>query len=229
MPRRLVTGIILLFAAIAFVVASCDKERIVESTERTHDTEYVQLPPDTVLLTDTIYINDSVMVNHTDTVTVTVHTTDTLYQTNYVYDTVVTVQNHYDTTVVVDTVQTLQCNPNELLAVQAMEYHSDPQVIDFINQQFGYNDGWVFYLSTFQLDLTAQSSTVYDMYGYIDYWVPDWSAYYPLEFYWRMTFTGGDPADPDNWQIAEPPAAVSGHQPGVRIMPQNERPLSLSK
>jgi len=237
MARKLLTGIILLFAATAFLLVSCDKERIVESSERVHDTEYVQLPPDTILLTDTVFINDSVSVHSVDTVTV--HSTDTVYQTNYVhdtvnqisyvYDTVVTVQNHYDTTHIVDTVLTTQCNPNALLAVSALQFYTDPLVLDFINQEFQINDGWVFYLSTFQLDVTQQSSSVYDFYGFIDYWTPDWSAYYPLEFFYRMTFTGGDPADPNNWQISEPPAAASGHMPGVILVPQSSRALSLRK
>jgi hypothetical protein len=193
-------GVLLLI----LMAASCQREKIVESTEYVHDVEYVQLPPDTIIHTDTVYRNDSV----------TVHTVDTVR----IIDTVVQINHVYDTVVVTDTILTVRCDPNEFLAIAALEYHCDPLVIEFINQQFGYNDGWVLYLSAFQVDLTRQSSDVYDVYGYIDYWTPDWSGYYPLEFYWRMVYTGGDPADPDNWDLTEPPtAAPAGHQPGIRI------------
>ncbi len=227
MSRKLLTGLILLSLMAALLLLSCDKERIMESSEKVHDTEYIQLPPDTIMITDTVFVNDSVTVQTTDTVTI--HTTDTVYQTNYVHDTVVTVQNHYDTVQVVDTVTLTQCDPNGFLAVSALQYYTDPMVIDFINQEFGYNDGWVFYLSTFQLDATQQSSTTYDLYGYIDYWTPDWSAYYPLEFYYRLTYTSGDPANPDNWQISEPPASAQNHTPGFKLLPPSSAVRSLQK
>jgi len=149
------------------------------------------------------------IVNHTDTV--------------YVIDTVVTVQHHYDTTEIVDTVLVTQCAPNEFLAMTALHYYTDPLVLEFIYQEFGLNEGWMFYLSTFQSEITVRSASVYDIYGLIDYWAPDWSGYYPLEYYWRMTYIGGDPADPDNWQIGEPPAAVSGHRPGICVSEDTAR------
>ncbi|MCX6834089.1 MAG: hypothetical protein NTW07_02965 [candidate division Zixibacteria bacterium] len=214
---------------LVLLAAGCDKEKIVESTEYVHDIEYVQLPPDTVIHFDTVRVSDSVTVHDVDTVIIRdtvvqvnhVHDTVIVNHTVTVHDTVVTVQHHYDTTVVIDTVVTQQCTPNQNLAYTALEKYSDAQVIDFINQEFGYTDGWVFYLSAYQSSVTPRSASVYDIGGYIDYWTPDWSGYYPLEFNWRMTFTGGDPADPDNWDISEPPAsAPSEHAPGIRLVPK---------
>lgn len=217
-------ALLILAFAVLFslaLTAGCDKERIVESTEYIENTEYVEIPGDTVFRVDTVFNGDTVIVNNTDTVTVTL--TDTLVQTDYdtvtTVDTVVTIENHYDTTVVVDTVETTLYSPNEFLAIAAVHYYNDPLVIQLINQEFGLDDGWIFYLSSFQLDLTQQSSSVYDIYGYIDYWTPDWSAYYPLEFYWRATYNGGDPANPDNWTLSTPPGATSAsHSPGINII-----------
>jgi hypothetical protein len=62
---------------------------------------------------------------------------------------------------------------------------------------------------------------VYDLYGYIDYWTPDWSGYYPLEFGYRLTFTGTDPTNPNDWDITEAPATGSSPHPGgLRIVPE---------
>jgi hypothetical protein len=220
MIRIFITGSLLLVTSMFLIMGGCEKEKIVESTEYVHDIEYVELPPDTVIKIDTVFISDSVTIHTTDTIFLF----DTVVQVNYVYDTVLIhdtvtiVQHHYDTTVVTDTVLISQCDPNEYLAIAAMQYYTDPLVIEFIYQEFGYNDGWIFYLSSFQLDLTRQSSDIYDMYGYIDYWTPDWSAFYPLEFYWRMTYSDGDPADPRNWQISEPPGSAPGHQRGLKLI-----------
>ena len=169
-----------------------------------------------------IVSSGSVTVNNTDTVRIY----DTVVQVTQVHDTVVindTVQivlTFYDTVNTVDTVLSVRCDPNEYLAIAAMQYNVDPLVIEFINQEFGYNEGWIFYLSSFQLQMTQQSANVYDMYGYIDYWTTDWSGYYPLEFLWRMTFVGDDPADPRDWQISDPPAYSPEHQPGLRLIPE---------
>ena len=73
--------------------------------------------------------------------------------------------------------------------------------------------------STFQLDLTKTSSDIYDIYGFIDYWTPDWSGFYALEFYWRMTYKGGDPADPLNWELSEPATSPGNLQPGLKVIP----------
>lgn len=154
-----------------------------------------------------------------------VESTEIVKDIQYITDTVVVVNTVtvHDTVRVIDTVQTVRCDPNELLAMGAMEFHTDPLVLDFINQEFGINDGWVFYLSTFQVDLVQASPAIYDIYGFIDYWTPDWSAYYPLEFYWRLSYTGGDPANPNNWQQTDPPAAVAGRAPGIGLVPENAR------
>ncbi len=233
----------LLLLSLVLLTGGCDKERIVETTEYIEQIEYIE-QTDTVFRVDTIVVNDSVPVGTTDTVHIydTVSTVNTVYDTTYIHDTVNTVQyqydtvtvtvNHYDTVTVthwdtiqntilqIDTVFTNQCSPNEYLAIEALQQYSNSLVMEFINAEFGYSDGWVFYLSTVQSDLTIQSSSVYDIYGFIDYWTPEWDAYYPLEYYWRMTYTGGDPADANSWQLAEPPAATAGNtQPGLKMTP----------
>jgi hypothetical protein len=232
--RPVFISITVLLILLISAVGGCDKERIVTTTEYIENTEYIELPPDTVLKVDTVYSTDSITVTEIDTLFVsrtdTVVTVDTVIEIDYVYDTVTihdtttvhdtveVVQHHYDTTVLIDTVELLQQSPNVYLAIAAMQYYSDPLVFDLIQQEFGISGGWVFYLSTFQSELTAQSSDVYDIYGYIDYWTEDWSSYYPLEYYWRLTYIGGDPADPDNWQMSEPTGttAVSG-RPGLKV------------
>jgi hypothetical protein len=142
--------------------------------------------------------------------------------TIYVSDTTVTVRIQYDTVYVTDTEDSFGDGvvlTNELLAVAALQYHNDPLISDFVASEFGYTEGSIFYLSTCQLQVRNQSNQVYDIGGYVDYWAPDWSGYYPLEFVWRMTHTGGDPADPLNWTISEPPGAVGGMDPGMRLRP----------
>lgn len=196
--ERTVKTLVLLIAALftlglLLLVHGCTKERIVESSEIIKDIQYITLPPDTIFVVDTVSSRDTVTVRVTDTITVR------------------------------DTVETVRCDPNDLLAMAALEYHTDPLVLDFINQEFGINDGWIFYLSAFQVDLVQASPAVYDIYGYIDYWTPDWSSYYPLEFLWRLTYTGGDPGDPRNWQQSDPPAAVAGRQPGIKLVPEDSR------
>lgn len=212
-------GVLLTASLLALFLAACEKEKIVESTEYIRDVEYVELPGDTVYRVDTVFSSDSIAVQQIDTVILT----DTVVQVVSVYDTVVTVENHYDTVVVTETVETFRCDPNEYFAVAALHYYCDPLVIEFINQEFGINDGWIFYLSTFQLGMTKQSSDVYDIHGYIDYWTPDWSGFYPLEFYFRMIYTGGDAADVDNWQLENPPAAVGNYQPGFKLIQDDPR------
>ena len=214
MIRIFIVVTLLLAMAVSLTLVGCDKEKIVESTEYIHDIEYVESPPDTIFQVDTVFVNDTTTVNSTDTIfmTDTVIQIDHKYDTVFVYDTITTVQNHYDTVLVP------QCSPNELLATSALEYHCDPLVLEAINTEFGINEGWILYLSAFQLDITRQSASVYDIYGIIDYWTPDWTGFYPFEFFWRMTFNGGDPADPENWSISDPPGGVSGHTPGVQLM-----------
>ena len=231
--RKLLLIPLALLLSLVLLTAGCDKEKIVESTLT--KTEYVNLPPDTILMVDTVVISDSIPVQQTDTVFVhdTVYTQNTSFDTVYVFDTVTTVEHHYDTVTVTvnhydtvtvtvtetDTVTLSQCDPNEYLAIEAMQQYGNSIVIDFINSQFGYSDGWVYYLTTVQTDLTVQSANVYDIYGYIDYWTPEFDAYYPLEYYWRMTFNGGDPADPANWSLSDPPSssAPSNAQPGLKM------------
>ncbi len=225
MTKILMIGILALTVPL---ISGCDKERIVTSTEYVHDIEYIELPPDTVFLVDTLLSHDSVLIYTVDTV-VLYDTTiqiilDTVIQvinvsdTVFIYDTVVTVEQHFDTVIVTDTVLTTQCLPNEHFAFAALQYYSDPLVLNLVYQQFGFTNGWVLYLSEFQSSLSARSSDVYDIYGYINYWTVGWSGYYLLEYYWRLSFMGGDPADPRNWRLSEPPrGASSGPQPGLKL------------
>jgi hypothetical protein len=210
---------------VFLAVAGCEKEKIVESTEYIHDIEYIELPPDTVLQVDTVFVSDSTTIYSTDTIFLfdTVVQIEQIYDTLYIHDTVTTIQYYYDTTFIVDTITLTQCAPNEYLALTAMQYYCDPLVIDFVNAEFGLTEGWILYLSAFQLDVTQLSSDIYDIYGYIDYWTIDWSGYYPLEFYWRITYVSGDPADPTNWQLSDPPSVAPGHQPGIRLIQESLR------
>ena len=209
---------LMMIGMVFLLIAGCDKERIVESTEIIHETEYVELPPDTVIVYDTVVTYDSVSTTVYDTVVQINTIYDTVIQTNTIYDTVIVTNTvvHYDTTVVTDTVVQASNEANELLAVGALEYYVDPLVLDFVYQEFGLNDGWIYYLSTWQMEFTRQSAGVYDIYGYIEFWATDWSGYYPLEFYYRVTHTGGDPADVTNWSLGEPTSGTPEHNPGLK-------------
>ncbi len=240
MKRTTFLASLSLILALLVVVAGCDKERIVESTEYIEQIEYVTLPPDTVFRTDTVRQADTVVTYDSTTVRVT----DTVIQIDYVHDTVVQVDYHHDTVTVYDTVHTVQyetdttymyffdttylvdtvtvneSSDNEHVAIGALQYYSNGLVIEFINAEFGLTDGWIFYLSTMQSDIQQVSTGVYDIYGFIDYWTPDWESYYPLEYYWRISYIGGDPAEADSWQISEPPDASPIYEPGLGIVSQ---------
>ena len=144
----------------------------------------------------------------------TVNVFDTILQVNNIYDTI----QLYDTINIIDTVNTIQYSPNQFSAFTALEYFNNPKVLNIVYTELGLIDGWIFYLTAYQSDITVVSSDVYDIYGFIDYWAPDWSGYYPLEYYWRMTYTGGDPGNPNNWTMNEPPSAVADFTPGVKII-----------
>lgn len=178
--------------------------------------------------TVSVYVYDTVSTvqNHYDTTYIidTVSTVYNHYDTTYLIDTVLQVINNYDTVTIIDTVQTTSNAANEHTALGALEYYSDPIVIEAINAEFGYTDGWILYLSTYQVALDNPTANVFDVYGYIDYWAPDWSGYYTFEYLWRLTYTGGDPAVPTNWQMTEPPTAVSGHQPGLNVIQNPDKP-----
>ncbi len=215
--RKFLPYMTLLFAIS--ILYGCDKERIVTTTETVHETEYIEMPPDTVRIADTLYLTDTNTINSTDTLFV--QTTDTVYQTNTIFDTVNIIQNIYDTVTVVQTVTDTLIQTGFVPAVShaysALQFKTDPEVLQYINTEFGLTDGWIFYLSSFQNDIVNPSEGVYDIYGYIDYWTPDWSSYYPLEYYYRVTYTGGDPADAANWQLTDPPATVNGSTGGITI------------
>lgn len=223
--KQLIIGALMFACCLTILaVVACDKERIVESTEYVKDIEYVEADPDTVWLTDTLLVGDTSSVHSIDTVMI--H--DTVVQTNTVYDTVETMVHHYDTTVInsVDTVTQMQCNPNEDFAISAMQFYGDSEVLAFINAEFGIADGWVFYLSSFQVDLAESGSGQYDIYGYIDYWTPEWDNFYALEFYWRLNYNGGDPSNPVNWTMTDAPAST-GKTPGVTLSPDVNREPSI--
>jgi len=195
MKKKLVLGIVLLVLMTVLLSAGCDKERIVTSTEVVHDTKYIELPADTVFVVDTVSGVDTMIVH--DTVTKTV--------------------NHYDTVRVTDTitVTVTQFQPSAATAVAAMQAQTDPQVLQFAFDNFGLSDGWVFYLTPAQMEVTQASTKVWDIYAYVDFWSADWSGYYPLEVYWRMTYKSGDPSDPNNWTMTDPPVAVAGRSVGL--------------
>lgn len=211
--KRLIV-IIALFSILTLLVSlfGCEKEKLVESTEYVHEVQYVEMPADTVYRVDTVFSPDSVTVEDPDTVFVP----DTVIQVEFVYDTVEVVEDHYDTVEITDTVEIKQCDPNQHFALAALEYYCDPVVLEIIRQDYGITDGWVFYLSEFQVYMAQQSSDVYDVFGYIDYWTPDWSGFSAFEYYWRMTFIGGDAADVNNWEMSLPPAATATYEPGLR-------------
>ncbi len=208
------------------VIYGCDKERIVTTTETVIDTEYIELPPDTILITDSFFVNttdtfqlistDTVFVNTTDTLTVY----DTTFQTHILIDTVEIFQTLYDTVMVTVTDTVVQNNQtaDANYAYTALQFHTDPAVLQFINTEFGLADGWILYLSTFQNTVTNPSVGVYEFTGFIDYWVPDWSSYYPLEYAWRVTFNGGDPSNPSSWSLSDPPAVVNGKNAGISLV-----------
>jgi hypothetical protein len=215
MKKSFILGFCLLALSIFLIINGCDKEKIVESTEYIH--EYVEVPGDTVFQVDTVYASDSL------------YTVDTLIvtETEYVYDTVTEYQTIYDTTFITDTVVNGEGGPNEFLAMTALEYYCDDLVMEVIYTELGYTDGWIFYLSSFQLDLTTQSSTVYDLYGFIDYWKGDWSDFAAFEYYWRMVYNGGDPTDPNNWTMTEPASPTSGHNPGLNKTTAQPQPNAI--
>lgn len=195
---------------------------------------------DTVYLTDPVYdtvlvvVTDTIVtvVNHYDTTIIfdTIYQTDPVYDTVILFDTVVTVQHHYDTSYIVDTVEVSQASPNALMAYTALQYYSDPMVIDAINLQFGIDDGWIFYLSIYTNVVAYPSEGVFDIYGQIDYWTPDWSAFYPFEYLWRMTYISGDPSDPRNWVMSNPPGAVANGRPtGVNRTASRQPIIEINK
>lgn len=196
-------------AVLALVtgVTGCDKERTVTSTEIVHDTKYIELPGDTVYLIDTVSGIDTMIIHDIDTV----NRTDTVHVNIVVHDTVTKIVNHYDTV----TVTVTNFAPTATTAVAAMQALTDPQVFQFAYDNFGMSDGWVLYLSPLQMEVTQSSAKVWDVAAYVDYWTADWSGYYPLEVYWRMTYKSGDPTNPANWTMGDPPAAVSGQPAGV--------------
>jgi hypothetical protein len=221
MHRKLFIMALLFCTALVILIGGCDKEKIVESTEYIRETEYVEVPGDTIFQVDTVYSTEPVTVYVTDTVTVT----DTIVEETFLYDTVAQIEEHYDTTIVTDTVLETQYIPNEHQAMGALQYYSNPMVMELVGQELGLTDGWIFYLTTDQQDLVQQSTGVYDVYGLIDFWTVDWNGFYPIEYYWRLTYTGGDPGNPANWQMTDPPA-VTGLEPGVNIAPADARAQS---
>lgn len=226
--------------AILILSIGCNKERIVESTEYVYDTKYVESPPDTVFSIDTVFQSDSVIIHDGDTVyridtviqvnqihdtvltTIVVH--DTIRTTVVVYDTVETIRYHYDTVTVTvtvtDTVTKTSYAPSGPTAIVAMQYYTDEILYEYMYDNYDLEDGWIFYLSSYQLYISQASTNVYDIYAYVEYWSSDWYDYYAFEIYWRLTYKSGDPSNPSNWTMSEPPSAVSGHQPGIKAVPK---------
>ncbi|RKX19352.1 MAG: hypothetical protein DRP51_07575 [Candidatus Zixiibacteriota bacterium] len=232
---------ILIIIALIF---GCDKERTITSTEYIKEIEYIEKPADTVLIfdtlytldtlyqydttyigegTDTIIVTDTVFNNTIDTLVITEYNYDTITVfdtvTQNFYDTVTVAINHYDTVTVnsTDTVMVSQCEPFVQFAFAALQYYGNAEILSFINGEFGYNDGWIYYLAITQSDLQSSSQGVYEIYGYANYWTVEFDAYYPLEYFWRLTYLGGDPSDPDNWELSDPPARSSSITSGVKL------------
>ncbi|MFC1475084.1 hypothetical protein ACFLQG_00415 [Candidatus Zixiibacteriota bacterium] len=216
MIKILINITLILILTTLLLFSGCGKDKIVESTEYVKEIEYVESPPDTIFQVDSIFVTDSVLTVDSISVYIvdTILISDTVLQVNNIYDTV----QLYDTINIIDTVNTVQYIPNEFSAFSALEYYNNTEVLNIVYTELGLSDGWIFYLTSFQSDISIVSSDVYDIYGFIDYWAPDWSGYYPLEYYWRMTYNGGDPGDPNNWTMNEPPNAVADFTPGVRIV-----------
>lgn len=243
MKRAIALPILLLLTLAMF---GCDKERIVESTEYIKDVQYIEQPPDTILMVDTIYTHDSSTTVIHDTVYQVTNHYDTVYSNTV--DTVVTVQSVFDTiyvsqtdtvivniattdTVIVtvtdtitvintvtDTVTINQNNASSSLAFGALTYYSNTIVLDFINTEYGITEGFIFYLNEFQSDVTQSGVNQWDIYGLIDFWTTDFTGFEALEFYWRLTYTGGDPSDPNSWTITDPPGGFAGVQPGIHAV-----------
>ena len=226
------------FLTILALIFGCDKQRTITSTEYVKEIEYLPGTVDTVLMLDTILQIDTVIVydttksgGGTDTLfiidTVTNETVDTLIITETVTDTITVTIDHYDTVTVnhydtvtvhdVDTVTISQCDPFVQFAFAAMEYYGNAEILNFINGEFGFTDGWIYYLSIGQCDLQSPSPGVYEIYGYANYWTVEFDGYYPLEFFWQLSYLGDDPSDPDNWELSDPPARSSGKTGGIQL------------
>lgn len=203
-------------AALLLVATGCTKERILESTEYIEVKEYIQLPGDTVFqvitITDTVYAQgpaDTVYSIHYDTVY------------SNIFDTVYSV--HYDTVTIIDSVGNGMGSPNVQLAISALQYYNNPLILQFTLTEFGMPNGWIFYLTEHQTDAQEAAPGVFDIYGYIDYWTPDWSGFLPLEYLWRITHTGGDPALSSNWVLSNTPLGVIGFTPGLHLANESSR------
>jgi hypothetical protein len=107
-----------------------------------------------------------------------------------------------------------------------MVSQSDPLILAFLMQEVGENDGWVFHLSPSQMEITQISSSVWDIHSVVDYWAADWSGYYQIEMYWRVSSTGGDASDPDNWTLTDPPSAQR-FRPGINPTEKSAAAQSL--
>ena len=227
---------------LTLAMYGCDKERIVESTEIIKDIQYIEQPPDTIFMVDTLYRHDSSttiihdtiyqVTNHYDTIYS--HSVDTIVTTQTVRDTVfinqtdtvniattdtVTITDTVTVTqTVTDTVLVSQNSANSSLAFAALTYYSNTFVIDFINTEYGITEGYIFYLNEFQSDVTQSGANQWDIYGLIDFWTTDFTGFEALEFYWRLTYTGGDPSDPNSWTITDPPGNFAGTAPGIHAV-----------
>ena len=127
------------------------------------------------------------------------------YDTTTVLDTITVV----DTIEIVDTITISQCEPFVQFAFAALQYYGNAEILTFINNEFGIDDGWIYYLSITQCDLQSPSPGVYNIYGYANYWTIEFDAYYPLEYYWGVSYLGNDPSDIDNWELTDPSAQTS--------------------
>jgi hypothetical protein len=227
MRAILTIGIVVLVTLAALLAAGCSKEKTVESTQYVHDIKYVEVPADTIIKYDTIIRMDTVKIDGKDTVividTVRINTVthDTVRVTSVVHDTVKVTSVVHDTVFTIktvhDTIVKTQYAANIMHAITAMEVKADTLVLQYVYSQLGENNGWIFYLSPEQMSLSQVSTGVYDIGVYIDYYAADFSGDYPLEASWRLTYKSGDPQNPNNWTMADPPTGVSGFPAGLRL------------
>ena len=207
MRKPVLIALLMIVVTIAFV--SCDKEKIVESTE---------IREVTTTIIDTVFVRDTVNTQLTDTVTITV--SDTVIQyISQPADTVIQYITVTDTVVVGSNGPV----PDVSAAFTAMQAYTDVVVIEAINAELGYTDGWIFYLSAYMSYIAHPSENVWDFSGYIDYWAPDWSDFYAFEYGWRLTYVSGDPEDPNNWSVSEIPAGAPNGASGLKVVDKSVR------
>ena len=213
MTKRLILSAMILILVVW--VVGCEKETTTTSSE------YHEIVGQSG--TDTVYIADTVIINDPNGTTV--------YDTTIIIDTIIQNNSQVDTVIQyvtqIDTVYSQTAAPSVHAAFTAMQAYTDQIVIDDITATVGYTDGWVFYLSAYQSYVDNPATNVWDFGGYIDFWAPDFSDFYAYEYGWRMSYTSGDPNDPNNWQMSEIPAGSPAGRSGLKKVDKTEPRQSI--